>query len=207
MKKIGIYGASFDPITNVHLWTASTIAHRKKLDQVIFLPSSRLRTDKTSAISDKHRLRLIELALENNSMFSMSTYELEAPLGKHYTYFAMEHFKQKYPHDELYFIMGADCLKDIAENKWRFAEELIQNHQFIIMARDHIDMLAVISRSPLLRNTDDGRFHLIDKGLAMEISSSYIRDEFARGGEPRYLLPESCYHYIQHHRLYRKMQS
>lgn len=27
--KIGIYGSSFDPITNVHLWTASTVAHRK----------------------------------------------------------------------------------------------------------------------------------------------------------------------------------
>src|SRR5699024_4804537 len=59
------------------------------------------------------------------------------------------------------------------------------------------------SRSPLLRNHDDGsRFHLIDKGLAMEISSSYIRQEFALGGEPRYLLPESCYQYILKHNLY-----
>ncbi len=36
---------------------------------------------------------------------------------------------------------------------------------------------------PILRNNDDGRFHLIDKGLAMEISSTYIREEFAMGGE------------------------
>ena len=36
MARIGIYGSSFDPITNVHLWTASTVAHRCKLDKVIF---------------------------------------------------------------------------------------------------------------------------------------------------------------------------
>ncbi len=38
----------------------------------------------------------------------------------------------------------------------------------------------------------------------MEISSTYIRDEFAVGGEPRYLLPESCYQYIKEHQLYNK---
>ena len=47
--KIGIYGSSFDPVTNVHLWTASTVAHRKKLDYVIFLPSSNKRVDKQRA--------------------------------------------------------------------------------------------------------------------------------------------------------------
>lgn len=71
------------------------------------------------------------------------------------------------------------------------------------MAPNGIDMLSVIARSPILRNADDGQtFHLIDKGLAMEISSTYIRDEFQKGGEPRYLLPESCYKYIKNHNLY-----
>ncbi|EPY14753.1 nicotinate-nucleotide adenylyltransferase [Paenibacillus alvei A6-6i-x] len=35
-------------------------------------------------------------------------------------------------------------------------------------------MLLTISKSPILRNADDGHtFYLIDKGLAMKISSSY----------------------------------
>ena len=37
------------------------------------------------------------------------------------------------------------------------------------------------------------------------ISSSYIRQEFTLGGEPRYLLPEVCYQYIIEHKLYRKI--
>ena len=108
--------------------------------------------------------------------------------------------------------MGADLLKDIDNQdvpvhlRWKHREKLIANHKFIVMARDGIDMLKVISESPLLRNYDDGQmFHLIDKGLSMEISSSYIRQEFAMGGEPRYLLPEVCYRYIKEQGLYKKL--
>ncbi|MNE68970.1 nicotinic acid mononucleotide adenylyltransferase [compost metagenome] len=100
--------------------------------------------------------------------------------------------------------MGADLLLDIGEGKWKKSEELVQENKFIVMARDGINMLSAISKSPILRNADDSHtFHLIDKGLAMEISSSYIRDEFKRGGEPRYLIPDDCYDYIRTHQLYK----
>lgn len=102
--------------------------------------------------------------------------------------------------------MGADILVNIGHGSWVQGEKLVAENQFIVMARDGIDMLKTISKSPLLRNADDGRFHLVDKGLAMEISSSYIREEFSRGGEPRYLLPESCYQYIMQHKLYREYE-
>lgn len=203
MGKIGIYGSSFDPITNVHLWTASTIAHRCKLDQVIFLPCSSKRTDKTMSISDEHRWKMIELAIDGNDKFTRDRYEMDQPAWEIATYLTLQHFKNKYPNDEIYFIMGADLLLDIGEGKWRKSEELIKENKFIVMARDGINMLAAISKSPILRNADDGNtFHLIDKGLAMEISSTYIREEFHRGGEPRYLMPEPCYQYIKEQQLY-----
>lgn len=203
MGKIGIYGSSFDPITNVHLWTASTIAHRCKLDQVIFLPCSSKRKDKTITISDEHRWNMIGLAISGNDKFVSDRYEMDQPAWEIGTYLTLKHFKNKYPNDEIYFIMGADLLLDIGEGKWKKSEELIQENKFIVMARDGINMLSAISKSPILRNADDGHtFYLIDKGLAMEISSTYIREEFHRGGEPRYLLPESCYQYIKEHQLY-----
>lgn len=209
--KIGIYGSSFDPITNVHLWTASTVAHRAKLDKVIFLPSASNRGDKQLQTEDEHRWNMIRLAIKDNPIFVADDYEisLRAGIGKQYTYYTMEYFKSKFPNDDVFFIMGADVLRDIDNQdvpvyqRWRLRDKLINSNKFIVMARDGIDMTKVISKSPLLRNYDDGsRFHLIDKGLAMEISSSYIRQEFALGGEPRYLLPEACYQYILKHNLY-----
>ncbi|HEY4391375.1 MAG TPA: nicotinate (nicotinamide) nucleotide adenylyltransferase, partial [Paenibacillus sp.] len=69
MAKIGIYGSSFDPITNVHLWTASTVMHRCKLDKVIFLPCSSKRPDKTMNVSDEHRWNMIVMAIQENDRF------------------------------------------------------------------------------------------------------------------------------------------
>lgn len=204
--KVGIYGSSFDPVTNVHLWTASTVAHRKKLDYIIFLPSTVKRGDKQLQTDDIHRAEMVRLAIDDNPKFLLDTYEFNVPVGNHYTYYTMEHFKEILPDAALFFIMGADLLVDIADGKWKMDEKLISSNQFIIMARDHIDMLATISQSPLLRNYDDGRFHLMDKGLSMEISSTYIREEFYRGGEPRYLLPSNCYNYIKKHKLYQNVR-
>jgi len=213
--KIGIYGSSFDPITNVHLWTASTVLHRAKLDKVIFLPSAGNRADKLLQTEDEHRFNMIQLAIKDNPVFVADDYEISmrAGIGKQYTFYTMEYFKSKFPNDDVFFIMGADVLRDIdnqdvpVHRRWRLREKLIHSNKFIVMARDGIDMTKVISKSPLLRNHDDGSlFHLIDKGLAMEISSSYIRQEFALGGEPRYLLPEACYQYILEHNLYRKIK-
>ncbi|AZB42156.1 nicotinate (nicotinamide) nucleotide adenylyltransferase [Bacillus sp. FJAT-42376] len=203
MAKIGIYGSSFDPVTNVHLWTASTVAHRCKLDRVIFLPCSSKRKDKSLNTTDEHRMAMLEMALNNNDKFILDDYEMKQDSWNVYTYHTMQHFHSVFPGDEVSFIMGADLLVDIAEGKWKYSDELIANNKFIVMARNGIDMLKTISRSPFLRNYDDGtRFHLIDKGLAMEISSTYIREELAKGGEPRYLLPDACYDYVKKHGLY-----
>ncbi len=203
MAKIGIYGSSFDPITNVHLFTASTIANRCKLDKVIFLPCSNKRKDKALKTEDEHRWNMVEMAIDSDEKFILDDFEMKQDAWNISSYDTMEYLKKIYPEDDLYFIMGADLLVDIVEGKWGIAEKLVSENKFIVMARDGIDMLKVISASPLLRNNDDGStFHLIDKGIAMEISSTYIRDEFANGGEAKYLLPTNCYSYIKKNELY-----
>ncbi|WP_342512031.1 nicotinate (nicotinamide) nucleotide adenylyltransferase [Sporosarcina sp. FSL K6-1522] len=203
MAKIGIYGSSFDPITNVHLWTASTIAHRCQLDKVIFLPCSHKRRDKTMQTTDEHRWEMVQLAIQDHDKFIADDYEMQQQPWNVTSYETLRHFKEIYKGDEIYFIMGADLLVDIGAGKWGQAESLIRENKFIVMAREGINMLQAISQSALLRNYDDGNtFHLIDKGLSMSISSRYIREEFSMGGEPRYLLPEACYYYIKEHSLY-----
>src|SRR5699024_5412710 len=158
--KIGIYGSSFDPLTNVHLWTASTVLHRAKLDKVIFLPSASNRADKQLQTGDEHRWNMIQLAIKDNSLFVADDYELSmrAGIGKQYTVYTMEYFKSKFPNDDIYFIMGADVLRDVVNQdvptnrRWHMRDKLIRSNKFIVMARDGIDMTKVISRSPLLRN-------------------------------------------------------
>jgi len=156
---------------------------------------------------DEHRWNMVQLAIKNNDKFIADDYEMRQEAWNINTYETLTHFKSKYENDEIYFIMGADLLIDIGNGEWEKSESLISENKFIVMARDGVNMLQAISKSAVLRNNDNGStFHLLDKGLSMEISSSYIREEFAMNGEPRYLLPESCYAYIKEHSLYANKQ-
>lgn len=198
--RIGIYGSSFNPVTNGHLWSANTIAVREALDKIIFLPSSNKRRDKEIQTEDHHRLEMLKLAVKENPRFELDDYEMKAIAGHHYTYNTMQHFREKYSADQLFFLMGADLLADLPQ--WTYANELIKSTKFIVIERGNILMHRVIAEVPLLRKYERN-FTLLYKGLVNEISSSYIREEFQYGSDPRYLLPESVYHYIIENNVYK----
>ncbi|HZG82286.1 MAG TPA: nicotinate (nicotinamide) nucleotide adenylyltransferase, partial [Brevibacillus sp.] len=41
--------------------------------------------------------------------------------------------------------------------------------------------------------------------INMGISSTYIRDEIRKGGDPSFLLPDACLQYIYEHGLYQSI--
>lgn len=208
--RIGIYGSSFDPITYSHLFTAATVARRKRLDKVIFVPCSSLRHDKKMQTDDVHRLRMLQLALDTcknktnskgDPLFEISTVEMDALPGETYTYDTMIHLRKKYPNDELFFIMGSDLL--IGMSNWGNAEKLVKEFNFIVMSREGYPTADLIADDPLLRNNDE-HFLIMSKGINIGISSTYIRDEIRKGGDPSFLLPDACLQYIYEQGIYRE---
>ena len=77
-KRIGILGGSFNPIHHGHLLMAEIARQRMGLDQVIFMPAfcSPFKS-KIKLASPKDRLRMVELAIEDNHFFSVSDLELK----------------------------------------------------------------------------------------------------------------------------------
>ncbi|MDR7316143.1 nicotinate-nucleotide adenylyltransferase [Brevibacillus nitrificans] len=210
--RIGIYGSSFDPITYSHLFTAATVARRRRLDKVIFVPCSSLRHDKKLQTDDEHRLNMLKMALETSThkknslgepLFEISTVEMDALPGETYTYDTMIHLRKKYPNDELYFIMGSDLLAGLSN--WGNAEKLVSQFQFIVMSREGYPSADLIAEDPLLRNHDE-HFLIMSKGINMGISSTYIRDEIRKGGDPSFLLPDACLQYIYEKGIYREIR-
>lgn len=202
MAKYGFLGSSFDPITNGHLASAQEMTNRMGFDKLFFMPSSHRRTDKEMNVHDEHRLNMLKLAIEDNEKFGIEDLELKITLGYDvFTYVTMRKLREKFPNDELYFLMGADLLVDIADGKWRHSEELLSENKFVIIQRNGIDMHKVIAGNKYLRKYERN-MTLIYKGVDNNISSSYIREEFEMNSDPRYLMPESVYQYIKENNLY-----
>jgi nicotinate-nucleotide adenylyltransferase len=205
--RIGFYGSAFDPFTNAHGFTANTIAQRRKLDKVIFGPSADIRPDKKMTAHNEHRWQMLLRGIQGcpsnalgDPLFEASRIEMDALPGHQYTFYTMKKLKEQYPNDELFFIMGADLLPNLSQ--WTYGKELVESTRFIVMAREGYDMLKIIAEDPLLRH-NEMQFDLIYKGLNIEISSTYIREEFRMGGHPKYLMPDSVYDYIEENGLYR----
>lgn len=145
---------------------------------------------------------MIRLAIEGNEKFDIEDCELKVQPWKIYTYFTMKHLKEKYPNGKLYFMMGADLLAQLPE--WKYGRELIAENKFIVIRRNNIDMHEVIASNKILRKYERN-FILIYRGVDNNISSTYIREEFEMGNDPRYLMPEPVYHYIKKNGLYQKV--
>ncbi len=94
------------------------MAHRCKLDKVIFLPCSSKRKDKHLHTTDEHRWQMVQMAIQDNDRYIADNYEMEQEAWNVYTEQTLTHFKEVYPDDEVYFIMGADLLEDIGAGKW-----------------------------------------------------------------------------------------
>ena len=56
---------------------------------------------------------MLRLAATDSNIFEIDDYEIKAASGKQYSYFTMEYFREKYPGDELFFLMGADLLAEL----------------------------------------------------------------------------------------------
>lgn len=200
--RIGVYGSSFDPLTYVHLWTANSILQHKHLDKVIMVPANTKRQDKSLHASNDQRWEMLSLAVANNPKLEPSRVELDQThRDLLYSYKTMEYLQQENPGAELFFIAGADILAELPN--WTLGKQLIEAYRFIIVSRDGYDMGKILSGHPLLRAYDD-HFSLVYKGFANEVSSSYVREEFAYGGDPRYLIPDVVYDYIQQHNIYQR---
>ena len=78
--KTGIFGGSFNPIHNGHIALAKSIKQLAGLDEVWFVvsPHNPLK-DADGLMPDEERLKMVEMALENEEGLLASDYEFRLP--------------------------------------------------------------------------------------------------------------------------------
>ena len=189
-KQIGILGGNFNPVHNAHLVVADQVRQQLCLDKVLLMPEyAPPHLDKKETIDEKHRLRMLELAIEGVEGLDIATIEL-ARKGISYTYDTMKLLIEENPDVDYYFIIGADMVDYLP--KWYKIDELIKMVQFVGVQR------------PKYKAGTSYPVIWVDVPM-MDISSSLIRHHFETGCRPNFLTPPAVIDYIEKEGLYRDL--
>ena len=122
MKKIGIYGGSFDPITKSHMLAACSVL--KYVDETWFLPCWK---SQTKIISDSHhRMNMIHLAIKQNDKVKLCDLEIKNQFE--YTMDTIGLLQKIHKDKRFYFVAGMD-------NANKFPDKIINSIPFIIVSR------------------------------------------------------------------------
>lgn len=193
IKKIGLFGGSFDPVHTAHLIIASLIKEEFKLDKVFFIPNFvspfKQNTCKTR-IDD--RLEMIRLAISGNDFFELSDYETQKGRAV-YTHETLEYFKGLYPEAEISLIVGYDSYMSLED--WKNSSYIINNAGIIIADRSEEGVIIKNEH----RNMNVKISRLCPK---IGVSSTMVRDMISNNLDIKYLVNEKVRHYIKEKKLY-----
>ncbi len=163
--KIAIYGGSFNPIHKGHIKLAQSAIKLLNLDEFIFVPSFKGPFKQNiQLINHEHRVNMIELILEDK-MF-ISNFEINRK-GISYTIDTIKYFKNKYPNDELFLIIGSDHLAKL--NKWKNIEEI-----------STISTIVVFKRRESISNINLKKYNclLLNNEISIESSTRFLHGEY-----------------------------
>lgn len=139
MKRIGIFGGSFDPVHDGHIHLATLAKQAADLDEVWFLPC-RVSPHKTARppTSGATRAEWLRVALAEIPWAKTNLTDLETE-DPSYSYLTLEKLVSRHPGNEWFWIMGGD--QWAALPTWKHPEILAGLVEFIVLARDGAEVL------------------------------------------------------------------
>jgi len=196
--KIGVLGGTFDPVHLGHLILAEEANFQLKLNRVLWVltPNPPHKSGKTILDIDE-RMRLLELAIADNSMFALSYVDIRRS-PPHYAMDTMRMLHEEFPGDELIYLIGSDSLRDLPG--WYQPSALLDVCDGLgVMLRPGVDVDAeqLEQRIPGIH-----RKLITLSAPGVDISSSDIRSRIGSHQPYRYFLPNRVYETIHESGLY-----
>ncbi len=191
MRKIGLFFGSFNPIHNGHLMLANYIAEYGDMDEVWFVVSPQNPfKDKRSLLDDRHRLRMVELAIEGDERFQVCDIEFYMPKPS-YTIDTLAKLHERYPSYDFHLICGMDNIERFTS--WKNHEAILEYYHLLVYPRKGYSTNELINH-PSVKVID---------APEIEVSSTFIRKAISEGHDVRYFVPEKVYKYIDEMRFYK----
>lgn len=178
MKKVGIFGGSFNPIHTGHIALAKSLCEKAGLDEVWFMvsPQNPFKQAATDLLDDSLRFELVEKALKGESQLKACNYEFHLPKPS-YTWHTLQALSKDYPDIDFTLLIGGDNW--VAFDKWFHHDDILAHYPIVVYPRQGASIGAVpqgvtIVETPLLN-----------------ISSTEIRQAILQGKSIHGMVPEA----------------
>lgn len=193
MRRIGLFGGSFDPVHNAHLALARAALSELALDEVRWIPVGQP-WQKTRRLADPaDRAAMVALAIEGEPRFVLDPIELQRA-GPSYTLDTVRDLQASMPGAQWFLLLGQDQHAGLPT--WHGAEELVQLVTLAVAGRPGAPPVESHRTVPGAR--------VCPVALPpMDVSSTEVRALCTAGQPIAHLVPEKVGRYIEEHRLYR----
>jgi nicotinate-nucleotide adenylyltransferase len=191
MKRVGLFGGSFDPVHNAHVALANVALATLQLDELRWVPAGQPWQKVRPMTPAVHREAMLRLALVGEPRFVLERCELERS-GPSYTIDTVRELQAREPGAAWFLVIGQDQYANLPT--WRHWQELLTRVTLAVAQRPgaplpvHPDVLQLAHEAVPL--------------AAMDISSSAIRVMLQRGEDVAHLVPPEVARYIESRGLY-----
>ena len=193
MRRLGVFGGTFDPVHYGHLVCADQLREAFALDRVMFVPANRSpHKPGYRPAPAGHRLKMVELAVRGCRGFTVSDLEIKRG-GTSYTVDTVRYLRRQFGSGpELWLLLGMDAYLEVTA--WKNLEAVVGQCFMGVACRPGYKAARVpkvVSEKALFAEI-----------TPVDISSTDIRCRARQGRSIRFLVPPSVEAYVRRYGLY-----
>jgi nicotinate-nucleotide adenylyltransferase len=200
-RKIALFGGTFDPVHFGHTKVAQVAVESIGAEALVFVPAKCSALKTKPQASDRHRLNMIKLAVEDLQNFHTSDCELKRSAPS-FTMETLNEMQKKLGRNaEIYWLLGADTIEELP--RWFRILDIIDECNLACMYRAGFDPPDFSKFEHLLGHQ---RVEKLQKNIIktplVDISSTEIRQRCAAGQGITEIVHPAVAEYIRIHKLY-----
>ncbi len=195
MKRIALYGGSFDPPHVGHVLSITAVMNSNRVDEIWIVPAG-LRNDKEQHSRPEDRKTMVTIMLRTvfgqNESIQMIDSQIDDGSTPSTTHGLLKEMRKQYCDHEFIFVIGADLIGDIPN--WVNADQLMNRETFLMVPRPGIGEPKPLP--PYIQRVNIGNV------VSTNCSSSMVRDMILNEQNIMGIVPSAVIAYITENGLY-----